>query len=86
MQCPWWDLFARRLSRWTPLPQDAAPSASGVSKSKSHMLYGSDGFMDPRMMTSNEAGGSAITDGYAVGIARIICPALCLPPPPRPPT
>ena len=56
----------------TGLAKDAAPDASGKSKSKSHMLYGSDGYMDPNMLNGRDASGSALTDGFAVGITLLV--------------
>ena len=56
----------------TGLAKDAAPDASGKSKSKSRMLYGSDGYMDPNMLNGREASGSALSDGFAVGITLLI--------------
>ena len=59
----------------TGFAKDAAPDVSGSakSKSKSHMLYGTDGFFDPIMMNSSDSSGSALTDGYAVGVTLLVC-------------
>ena len=56
----------------TGLAKDAAPDASGKSKSKSHMLYGSDGYMDPNMLNGRDASGSALTDGFAAGVTLLV--------------
>ena len=56
----------------TGLAKDAAPDASGNSKSKSHMLYGSSGYMDPSMLNGRDASGSAMTDGFAVGVTLLV--------------
>ena len=56
----------------TGLAKDAAPDASGNSKSKSHMLYGSSGYMDPSMLNGRDASGSALTDGFAVGVTLLV--------------
>ena len=56
----------------TGLAKDAAPDASGNSKSKSHMLYGTDGYMDPSMLNGGETSGSALTDGFAVGVTLLV--------------
>ena len=56
----------------TGLAKDAAPDASGNSKSKSHMLYGSGGYMDPSMLNGRDASGSALTDGFAVGVTLLV--------------
>ena len=56
----------------TGLAKDAAPDASGNSKSKSHMLYGSGGYMDPSMLNGRDASGSALTDGFAAGVTLLV--------------
>ena len=56
----------------TGLAKDAAPDASGNSKSKSHMLYGSSGYMDPSMLNGRDASGSALTDGFAAGVTLLV--------------
>ena len=56
----------------TGLAKDAAPDANGNSKSKSHMLYGSSGYMDPSMLNGRDASGSALTDGFAVGVTLLV--------------
>lgn len=57
----------------TGFAKDAAPYAIGIPKSRSHMLYGSDGFMDPSMVSGRDSSGSALTDGYAVGVTILVC-------------
>ena len=56
----------------TGLAKDAAPDASGKSKSKSHMLYGSGGYMDPSMLNGRDTSGSALTDGFAAGVTLLV--------------
>ena len=56
----------------TGFAKDTAPDASGRSRSKSHMLYGSDGYMDPAMLNGRDTGGSALTDGFAVGVTLLV--------------
>ena len=56
----------------TGLAKDAAPDANGNSKSKSHMLYGSSGYMDPSMLNGRDASGSALTDGFAAGVTLLV--------------
>ena len=46
-------------------------SAGGVSKSRT--IYGSDGYMDPAVLNSNDYAGSAISDAYSVGITLLVC-------------
>ena len=54
----------------TGFAKDAAPEQS--NKSMSRMLYGSDGYMDPSMLNSRDTSGSALTDGFAVGVTLLV--------------
>ena len=59
----------------TGFAKDTATNVSGSAKSqsKSRMLYGTDGFVDPSMVNGSESSGSALTDGYAVGVTLLVC-------------
>ena len=54
----------------TGFAKDAAPDES--NKSMSRMLYGSDGYMDPSMFNGRDTSGSALTDGFAVGVTLLV--------------
>ena len=56
----------------TGFAKDATPDVTGRSKSKLHMLYGSDGYMDPNMLNGRDTSGSALIDGFAVGVTLLV--------------
>ena len=57
----------------TGLAKDTAPDTSGNSKSKSHVLYGTDGYLDPILLNgAGEPSGSALTDGFAAGVTLLV--------------